>query len=293
MDRVPLDQLEQELRRELTGAALAARYADWARQEPALARLGSPVQLLRFLRGRPAPAQSDAVLRGLLAQARSEVIAGRLVLHALLPGLKAIARRTIAGAEEREELWSALLASAWEQIRSYPLERRPRRIAANLLLDTLRHTLRAMRASRAGEPSTALESRELRPTWPTAEDGDLDALLGKAVAAGALTEQEAGLVAVTRFDGIPLAHLAAVGGQPYNRLKVRRQRAERRLLVWLGYPPVPRRPQKRPSSGARVTGAGSRTRAGASRSPSSRREVKASRGTRAAARARCSKRSLS
>ncbi|MBS1868290.1 MAG: sigma-70 family RNA polymerase sigma factor [Actinobacteria bacterium] len=174
------------------------------------------------------------------------------------------------------------------------LERRPRRIAANLLLDTLRPTLRAMRAARAGEPPTALESRELRPVWPTAaEDGDLDALLAEAVAAGAITRKEAELVAVTRFDGVPLAHLAELGGQPYNRLKVRRQRAERRLLVWMGYRPVPRRPQNRHSSHVPVPGAGSHAQAGASCSPSSRREVKTGRVTGAAARARCSNHSHS
>jgi hypothetical protein len=154
VDRVPLNRLEQELRRELTGVVLAARYADWARQEPVLARLGGPVQLLRFLRGRPAPASCDAVLRALLVRARSEPVAGRLVLHALLPGLKGLARHTRTAAGEREELWSALLACAWEQICGYPLERRPRRIAANLLLDTLRPTLRAMRDARASEPPT-------------------------------------------------------------------------------------------------------------------------------------------
>lgn len=293
MDRVPLDQLERELRRELSGPVLAARYDEWARQEPVLARLGGPVKLLRFLRGRPAPACSDAVLCALLGRARSEPIAARLVLHALLPGLKALARRMLAGADEREELWSALLTIAWEEIRSYPLERRPRRVAANLLLDMLRPTLRAMRAARTGEPPTTLESRELRPAWPTTEGRDPDALLGEAVAAGAITAQEADLVAVTRVDGVPLAHLAELGGQPYNRLKVRRQRAERRLLVWLGYPPVPRGPQKRHSSGAWVPGAGSHSRAGASRSPSSRREVMTGRVTRAAARTRCTDRSHS
>jgi DNA-directed RNA polymerase specialized sigma24 family protein len=243
VDRVPLDQLKQELRRELIGPALTARYTEWARQEPALAQLDGPVQLLRFLRGRPAPERGDAVLRALLARAWSEPIAGRLVLHALLPGLKAIARRLLAGADEREELWSALLTIAWERIRSYPLDRRPRRIAANLLLDTLRPTLCAVRSSHASELSTALESRELRPAWPTAEGGDLDALLGEAVAAGAITGREAELVAVTRFDGIPLAHIATATGASYNTVKVRRQRAERRLLVWLGHPPVPRDPK--------------------------------------------------
>ncbi len=145
----------------------------------------------------------------------------------------------------------------------------------------------------AREPPTALESRELRPAWPTAEGGDLDALLGVAVAAGALTGREAELVAVTRFDGIPLAHIATATGASYNTVKLRRLRAERRLLVWMGYPPVPRGSQKRPSCSAQVAGAGSRSHAGASRSPSSRREVKTGRVTWAAAGTRCTDQSHS
>ena len=39
------------------------------------------------------------------------------------------------------EVWSLLLAHAWERICSYPLARRPERVAANLLYDTLRDTL--------------------------------------------------------------------------------------------------------------------------------------------------------
>jgi len=44
-------------------------------------------------------------------------------------------------------------------------------------------------------------------------------------------------------------------GLSYNVLRVRLQRAERRLLLHLGYPPVPRRAPKRPSSPAIDLGA--------------------------------------
>ena len=72
-----------------------------------------------------------------MRQARADPLAARLVLQALLPGLKALAGRLLLEADERDEVWSALLAHCWERIRSYPLERRPARIAANTLLDTL------------------------------------------------------------------------------------------------------------------------------------------------------------
>lgn len=255
MDPVPLDRLERELEQHLASAELAARFASWAREEPALARLGSPRALLRFLRGQPAPHERNAVLRALVARAATDVCARRLVLHALLPGLKNLSRRLLVSADEREELWSSLLCSAWERICAYSVERRPNRIAANLLLDTMSATLAEVRHARAAQ---ALPPELIVAASAQHEEGDIDALLRAAVRAGAVTSAEAELVLCTRFDGVPLAHVAELHGEPYNRVKVRRQRAERRLLVWLGHRPVPRRRQNRPFCGARVAGAGHR-----------------------------------
>jgi DNA-directed RNA polymerase specialized sigma24 family protein len=257
MDCVPLNHLESELVQELTSAALVTRFARWRREGSVLARFRQPRDVLRFMRCRPSSAEEDAVLGALLAQAASDPLAGRLVLLAVLPGLKNVARRSLMSAEEREELWSALLACAWEQIRSYPLERRPRRIAANLLLDTMRSALATMREGRP--PTVPLAPEQLlAATAPPSVERDVETLLHRAVDAGAISPREAELVLCTRFDGIPLAHVADAHGEPYNRVKVRRQRAERRLLVWLGYRPVPRGNQKRPLCSARVAGAGHR-----------------------------------
>ena len=88
-------------------------------------------------------------------------------------------------------------------------------------------------------------------------DGDVEALLDKAVEAHAITAGEAELILCTRIDGAELAALADAQGVSYNAIRVRRQRAERRLLVFLGFRPVLRGPQTRPSSFARVAGAGS------------------------------------
>jgi DNA-directed RNA polymerase specialized sigma24 family protein len=255
VDCAPLDQLETSLRHELESAELGARFARWAREEPALARFRSPATLMRFLRSRPSPAERNAVLRPLIAKAATDPAAGRLVLHAVLPGLKNLARRLLINADEREELWASMLCCAWERICAYSVVRRPNRIAANLLLDTMRATLAEVRhAHLAGAlpPELIVAARAQR------EEGDIDALLRAATAAGAVTTAEAELVLCTRFDGIPLAHVAELHGEPYNRVKVRRQRAERRLLVWLGHRPVPRGQQNRPFFPARVAGAGDR-----------------------------------
>lgn len=265
MDCVPLEELERELEQELANAALERRYLEWCEHDETLARFKRPSELLRFLRRRPTTVEEDAVLRALLLPAAEDRNAGRLVLYALLPGLKSVARRALTGADEREELWATLLACVWEQIASYPVARRPRRVAANLLLDTLRATLRAMAAARGSERVVAFESleRHAAPPMPD-EERDVEVLLAEAVRAGAISREEAELVLTTRFEEVGLAEFAAARGEPYNRVKVRRQRAERRLLVWLGYRPVPRRPQKRPLCGARVVGAGPSGPAGGS-----------------------------
>ncbi|HWX97582.1 MAG TPA: hypothetical protein VNZ01_12125 [Solirubrobacteraceae bacterium] len=210
---------------------------------------------MRFLRGPGVGADKDAVLCALLASARQEPIAGRVVLEAMLPGLKKLAGRILVDAREREEVWSALMACAWERIRTYPVERRPRKVAANLLLDCLRGTLTALEGARRDPAS---------PAWPALAEleasanceGDVDALLAEATAAGAVSEAEAELILVTRIDVVPLRVLAGSQGVRFDTLKHRRNRAERRLLVWLGHRPVPQRGLKRPFSVARAAGAG-------------------------------------
>jgi DNA-directed RNA polymerase specialized sigma24 family protein len=252
MDRVPLDRLDREWQARAS-SELPARLRAWAREEPALAAFASPSALIRFLHSR-GRADKDTVLRALLARARTDPLAARVVLQALRPGLKGLAKRIFLHADDVGELWQLLLASAWERIRTYPLERRPHRIAANLLLDTMRATLTelARERSRRGEIPA-------RPVVPTAAARvvapDVETVLARAVAAGAISADEAELILRTRIDEEPLASAAREFGVSYNVVRVRLQRAERRLLLHLGISPVPRRRRKRPSFGARAVGA--------------------------------------
>jgi hypothetical protein len=246
VDPVPLARLECEWNA-LRGPRLEALFRTWARRRPALAQTPTPTRLLSFLREPGRNEDKDALLRALLAEARREPLAARLVLEALLPGLKAQARRLLVQSVEREVVWTLLLASAWERIVTYPLERRPNRIAANIVLDTLRATLAGLREERRWRSELPPEPLPERAA-ETADASDVDELLAFAVAAHAITTTEAELISATRIDGESLAALASASGTAYNTMKLRRQRAERRLLVFLGYPPVPRGRQRRPSS---------------------------------------------
>lgn len=233
MDPVPIGRLERDWQRELTTRGLAARFAHWRTLEPALRPFASPAAVLGFLR-RSAPGErQDRVLCALLSCAADEPAAARLLLQALLPGLKRLSARLLVDTRDQEELWSALLAAAWQRIRSYPVGRRPRRVAANLLLDTLHDTVAAHHARVREHAELTLTARQL-PLASREIDRDVEAVMARAVRAGAVTAEEAELILRTRIDGVSLTAFAGSEGVSYDALRVRRRRAERRLLLHLG-----------------------------------------------------------
>src|SRR5439155_5052235 len=62
----------------------------------------------------------------------------------------------------------------------------------------------------------------------------VEAILRRAVVAGRVTGDEAELILATEVDGVPLGVVAERLGVSYNAVKIRRQRAEQRLLEFLG-----------------------------------------------------------
>jgi hypothetical protein len=262
----PVERLEAEWPTLATGV-LRGRLSVWAEREPALRGFATPQQLLRHLRSlRGRPHAEDEILAALVRQAGSDPLAGRVVLQALLPGLKALAGRLLLEAGERDLVWSALLAHCWERIRRYPLERRPARIAANVLLDTLQKSTRELKRQRRERdqengalPAEGVASEPL--------DRDVERLLGRAVAAAAISPDEAELIVRTRIDGADLHALAVEAGVTYHALNTRRLRAEKRLLLYLGYRAVTFRGSKAPLSSARAVGAGLTGSAGRGAAP--------------------------
>ena len=80
--------------------------------------------------------EADEYLSRLVQLAKTEQLAARAVLQRIMPGLLNISARRapitdggIAGAFER------LISAAWVVIKGFPIDTRPRRVAANLLLD--------------------------------------------------------------------------------------------------------------------------------------------------------------
>jgi hypothetical protein len=118
----------------VNSAAARAATARWAGDvvfgpRPDLTRI---VAVLRA--GGSDPAGADQLLGALAARASADDVALRVMLQALLPGLANVAKRLGRGVVD-ETLEADVIVEAVERIRHYPLGRRPRAIAANVVLD--------------------------------------------------------------------------------------------------------------------------------------------------------------
>lgn len=79
----------------------------------------------------------DHILWHLAVLARTEHLAGRVVLQRVLPALLSHARRHGATHPGGTSVaLDDLLACAWETVLTYPAERRPAKVAANIVLDS-------------------------------------------------------------------------------------------------------------------------------------------------------------
>jgi hypothetical protein len=202
------------------------RLMRWGRAEPRLAGLDNLEQLLELRRD---PAAAPAVLATLARFAPSDVLAGRTLLQALIPGLISWARS--AGYDDPAAI-DEMVSLAYERIRTYPQTRRGS-VAANVLLDVRK----AYRRHRCIEKPHATTGGNLALHARSAEDqalgrhliGELaDARRRGVISAGALE-----LIVRTRLADVPLEAIAHEERVNVQCLVARRSRAERRLRACL------------------------------------------------------------
>jgi DNA-binding CsgD family transcriptional regulator len=195
--------------RSLDDVVIAAGY--WSGRE---ARLAAASAEASAQRGDEASAvrdpAGDPVLARLLLAARSDDLAARVVLQRLLPGIVARARVWARRAPGNAEALDELLAVAWSVIRTYPLERRPTHLAANLLRDAEYHAfIRATRRTAVLEP-TPPHLLDLPVEVPDRIDplAELAELVAAAHRSRALTDRDLRLVRLL-VRGTSVAAVAA------------------------------------------------------------------------------------
>lgn len=231
----------------------------WARREPVLKGCRTPGEIVDRIDLAP-HVEKDELLLALVRLAQDgHQLAGRTVLQALLPKLSRIASRTSQSstgtwAEDHKHI---TIAEFWQVLAEYPVERRPRRVAANLGLDTLH---RICRAGKRPEPVPVDPHDHLTPedqftagharyTYLSAKgdqadigsglelsvDSDLPQLLAWALQQRLLTEDEAQLLTTVYLHaekpGAGYAAEADAQGVSQAALRQRCSRAVRRLTV--------------------------------------------------------------
>lgn len=194
----------------------------------ALAGAASPERLVAKMR-RANPEDADGVMAHLARQAHDgSDIAARALLQLLLPGTCRLAARwwALGSSEERA---AAAVAAVYARIRRYPLDRRPRKIAANILLDANQDLARLARRAVADCQSVApLEPRLLRGRLEEPEPTpgeELRDVIDDAVAAGRVPLQWAALIVATHIEGDDLPSIARRTGTPVRTLQWRRRAA--------------------------------------------------------------------
>lgn len=203
--------------------------------------LGGPVAHLdealeRCGFGRPVDdSEADHVFWLLVREAAHDELAARVALHRVLPAVMAVAKRR--GRIHPQGPYAAmgeLLTTAWEVIRTYPCERRPRKVAANIVRDIEYFTyVRSARLKRVTEVCVESDhgfgaAPEQQPT--SAEE--LDDVLRDAALAGLEPEY---LSLLRRYAaGESTQTIAASLGMSPRTLRNRRRAAldaVRRLVV--------------------------------------------------------------
>jgi hypothetical protein len=193
----------------------------------------------RFVRAASAP-DADRVLLALVNRAVvGDDLAARVLLQLLLPGTRSLARRWWALGDHDERAAAAVMA-VYHRIRTYPITRRPARVAANILLDAAQELRKSIsRIVTTPTPNPALHhnhhhgrhrdnSHDTLTINPAVE---LAQVLHDAVTDGILDPADAELIAHTRIAGHRVADIAQHRGLRPRTLWDRRQRAEHTLTT--------------------------------------------------------------
>jgi hypothetical protein len=220
-----IDALDTEWAALTRSRALRDTLVRWGEEDPAL-DIADPAALVARVERRDAsPAEADRILAALAARAPVDDTAARVLLQLLLPGCKALVRRYFVA--DWDEGAATVVALAYDRIRTYPIERRPARVAANVLLDVRQRVLRSLRRA----PSTVSLRSDRRTVGPPAREPatELAEVFRWALRNGHLDERAMRLIVLTRLAGVPVARVAADEGTSEQTLRQRRLRAERRL----------------------------------------------------------------
>jgi hypothetical protein len=207
-----------------------------ARRLAPVCRLGGDVRSLgdleRHVRS-SAPADADRILLALVTRVvdHDDRLAARVLLQLLLPGTRNLARRWWA-LGDHDERAAAAVSAVYDRIRTYPLARRPGRVAANILMDAARELRRSVpRLTVVVSSDPAVHEPADRTSGTAHPAFELVDALADAVDDGIIDRRDAQIIAQSRIGGRRIADLASHHRVGSRTLWDRRHRAEQRLAA--------------------------------------------------------------
>jgi hypothetical protein len=218
-----LDQEWRRLRRDRAAAATLREVCAVAGDAGSLADVEDYVRAA-------GPEDADAVLLALVRRAvDGHDLAARTLLQLLLPGTRNLARRWWA-IGDHDERAAAAVTAVYQRIKRYPVERRPGRVAANVLMDAARELRRSVPRLTITPSADHVLDHEPAPVHPISHSAfELADVLQEAVDNGVLSQDDAVLIARSRIAGDRVADIARHYRLGKRTLWDRRHRAERSL----------------------------------------------------------------
>jgi DNA-directed RNA polymerase specialized sigma24 family protein len=234
-----------------TRSASFSAVASWQERHACLAGAKSPQDVLEACGAdRMIPMElADRRLAAVVAEARTgDPVAARLALQRVFPGLvtrashrASIHRRPIDGVLEE------LMASAWLVISEFPLDRRPVKIAVNIIRDaeyrlygyvpvTARNTIPMQAEDLPQSLPPGVSHGSSFGGDPQDRLGEAPRMLLDAVQEGFPADDARLLAQLFVFD-LTVTEIAAADGVSTRRVRARRKSALERLAAHIGYPP--------------------------------------------------------
>lgn len=224
-----IDAIDHEWQRLLDAGSPDHALAGWRHQDARLAVFPSVSELVSFLEDvrTPRPRQDD-VLLALLTIGRREHLARRLVLQRFIPALK---RMTAWEQPFSTTEWAGhVVAEAFEVVATYPVEQRPARVAANVVMDVRKRLYRLLADHRTGQEELGRQRLVGVPTAPDpAERVEAAQLIDWWCRQTGLRPDVAQLIVSNRVLGFTVKELAHRLGVPSARLRQRISRGEQRF----------------------------------------------------------------
>jgi len=226
----------QEFERQLNSYPLRQWFELARSHEAGLQAFIDPESLRRFLHSEEADRRKPEIWRALVRSLQLHQAEGaRMFVLGLLEPVLGHLVDTFDDVElEPDDLWQEIIACALQALANPRLPER-RQVLAGLIKDTYKHLCIWLRREFAkAEGEAPLLDQSYDANLDEALDGvDGEVLLAEWCRRACVTSSDRDLIFATRIGGIPLSQLAPARSRPYNRRLRRRDRAERRLGLWL------------------------------------------------------------